>query len=172
MRHYLAADLALACDSDEYVATRSTAFVFIAVWPIGAALLYAALLWASRGALVKRIPSPLSQATAFLSGGLGHAFWWEPVEMCRKLVLTGWVALIQNDAEQARVLLALVVSIALLVVRVAVKPLKRCAQRLVDESNAAPCEECCPVRLAIYTWLWLPTTSFRHRGLFRAHLQG
>ena len=101
-------------------------------------MLYAALLWASRGALVKGVPSPLSQATAFLSGDyLGHAFWWEPVEMCRKLVLTGWVALIQNDrhAEQARVLLALVVSIALLVVRVSVKPFDQAVRTEADNDQ-------------------------------------
>ena len=45
-----------------------------------------------------------------------YSYWaplafWEPLEMCRKLTLTGWVLLIRGDAEQARVLVALFVSI-------------------------------------------------------------
>jgi len=45
--------------------------------------------------------------------------------MCRKLILCGWVVLIPDDAQQARVLAALVVSISFLVLRLSLKPLKR-----------------------------------------------
>jgi hypothetical protein len=38
----------------------------------------------------------------------------------------GWVLLIRDDAEQARVLLGLITSVAFLALRVAVKPLKQC----------------------------------------------
>ena len=41
----------------------------------------------------------------------------------------GWVLLIEEDAEQARVLLALLVCVVFLVLRVTVKPLHRCASR-------------------------------------------
>ena len=53
------------------------------------------LLWASRQAFVDGTKTPLSRATALLSGDyVPTAFWWEPLEMCRKLTLTGWVLLI------------------------------------------------------------------------------
>eukprot|EP00966_Prymnesium_polylepis_P092594 2143546-Prymnesium_polylepis.2 len=128
VRRYLKADLSLSCDSADYEATSTTAFALIAVWPVGLPLLYAALLLVSRKALVSGVPTPLSQATAFLSGDCTvEAFWWEPLEMCRKLLLTGWVLLVRDDAEQARVLVAVLISFAFLALRFAVKPLKRCA---------------------------------------------
>eukprot|EP00966_Prymnesium_polylepis_P111626 2582190-Prymnesium_polylepis.1 len=61
----------------------------MAVWPVGIPLLYAVLLWASRDAIREHTPSSLSRATAFLWGDYSvFAFWWEPIEMCRKLALT------------------------------------------------------------------------------------
>eukprot|EP00966_Prymnesium_polylepis_P267259 6173813-Prymnesium_polylepis.1 len=61
----------------------------MALWPVGIPLLYAALQWASRDAIFRGIPSPLSEATAYLWSATTSAFWWEPIEMCRKLALTG-----------------------------------------------------------------------------------
>jgi hypothetical protein len=45
--------------------------------------------------------------------------------MFRKLTLTGWVLLIHDEAEQARVLVALLVSVGFLALRLTVKPCKR-----------------------------------------------
>ena len=90
VRRYLQADLRLSCDTEEYEDARALAFLCMAVWPVGIPLLYAVLLFASRAALVTGVPTPLSQATAFLSGDFSsHTYWWEPLEMCRKLTLTG-----------------------------------------------------------------------------------
>ena len=87
---FLHDDLALSCDTDEYSTTRHTALAMIAVWPIGVPLLYARVLLASRQALLSGVPTAMSRATAFLSGDYKAAmFWWEPLEMCRKLALTG-----------------------------------------------------------------------------------
>eukprot|EP00966_Prymnesium_polylepis_P331198 7386769-Prymnesium_polylepis.1 len=80
----------------------------LAVWPVGIPLLYAWLLWLSRRAIHNRVPTPLSRATAFLWGDCEVSiFWWEPLEMCRKLTMTGWVLMVKEDAEHARVLVAL-----------------------------------------------------------------
>eukprot|EP00966_Prymnesium_polylepis_P156486 3615528-Prymnesium_polylepis.2 len=46
--------------------------------------------------------------------------------MCRKLSICGWVLLIQDEAEQARIVMALLVSFLFLVLRLVLKPLKRC----------------------------------------------
>ena len=45
--------------------------------------------------------------------------------MCRKLTLTGAVLLIGEQFEQARVLVALLVSIAFITMHLAIGPLKR-----------------------------------------------
>merc|ERR1712227_25674 len=72
------------------------------------------------------VPTRLTRATAFLSADyVPSAFWWEPLEMCRKLVLTGWVLLIPAEFEQMRVLVAILVSIAFLAFRLSFKPLRR-----------------------------------------------
>eukprot|EP00966_Prymnesium_polylepis_P026961 623625-Prymnesium_polylepis.1 len=104
--------------------------MLIAVWPIGVPIVYAVLLWASKDALMTNRPTPLSHAIGFLSNdyqavGKG-CIWWEPLEMMRKLALTGWVLLIEEDAVQARVLVALVVSVVFLTLQLTIKPLKRC----------------------------------------------
>jgi fatty-acid desaturase len=46
--------------------------------------------------------------------------------MCRKLILCGWLVLIPVDAQQARILVALLVSISFFGLRLSLKPLKRC----------------------------------------------
>ena len=131
-RRYLYADLTLSCDSDEYESTKATAFAALVLWPVGMPLLYAVLLWASRDALRTGIATPLSRATAFLWGDYACNYWaplgwWEPLEMCRKLTLTGWVLLIRGDAEQTRVIVALFVSITFFGLNLRFRPQRRCA---------------------------------------------
>jgi hypothetical protein len=43
--------------------------------------------------------------------------------MCRKLTLTGWVLLIGEESEQARLLVALLISIVFLSFHLSIKPL-------------------------------------------------
>ena len=58
------------------------------------------------------------------TGGFG--FYWELIDLNRKLVLTGWLLLVEK-AVQARVLIALLVSVFFLSLHLFVKPLRRCA---------------------------------------------
>jgi hypothetical protein len=100
-----AADLQISldtsCDSDEYKATRKEALLMLAIWPVGTPVVYAMLLFASRKAIFTDIPTPLSRATHFLSADYKpEAYLWEPMEMCRKLTLTGETL---SQAEVARV---------------------------------------------------------------------
>ena len=142
-RQYLYADLTLSCDSDDFEATRTVAFAMLALWPVGIPLLYVVLLWASRNALRTGAPTSLSRATAFLSDDYDYSFsvalaFWEPLEMCRKLTLTGWVLLIRGDAEQARVIAALFVSVTFFGLNLRFKPLRRCAHQPRIQSGAVP----------------------------------
>jgi|EP00966_Prymnesium_polylepis_P188655 hypothetical protein len=90
MRRYLHDDLDMSCDSEEYGTTRSTALLFIIVWPVGVPVLYFVLLWTTRRALISGIPTKVSRATAFLSEDYeSTVWWWEPIDMARKLTLTG-----------------------------------------------------------------------------------
>jgi len=66
--YYMHAALDVSCDSAEYTATRGTAVAMLFLWPIGMPLLYVVLLWASRDAIRTGMPTPLSEATAFLWG--------------------------------------------------------------------------------------------------------
>ena len=71
--------------------TRNLALAFIFVWPVGTPLLYALLLWTSRKAIVSGHPTQLSRAITFLSDDYQSSglFWWELVDLSRKLILTG-----------------------------------------------------------------------------------
>ena len=78
-----------SCDTEEYVETRRTAFVMVALWPVGIIVLYGALLFMSREAIRSGRATALSHATTFLWADYKkHTFWWEPLEMCRKLTLS------------------------------------------------------------------------------------
>jgi len=125
-RRYLHDDLYQDCDDPSYQTLQHIALVMIVIWPLGVPFLYAVLLWSSRDAVRIGKHTRLSRATAFLAGDYKHSvIWWEPVEMCRKLTLTGWVLLIPSDTELARVLVALLVSIAFLALQLSLKPFKR-----------------------------------------------
>ena len=135
-RRYLSSDLEISCASDDYKTTQQIAIVMILVWPVGIPVLYALLLWASRDALITGNATPLSRAVAFLSDdydAMGYGtFWWEPLEMFRKLFLTGFVLVIDESSEQARVLAALLVSITFLALHLAIKPHKKFAAARMD----------------------------------------
>ena len=114
----------------------------------GIPLSYFMLLWASRDALIAGKTTSLSQATAFLSADCtatalepviqpmhalctgfsfaspdaGLTFWWEPLEMCRKVALNGWVMLIPEEFEQARVLIAILISVVFVALLLSIKP--------------------------------------------------
>ena len=94
-------------------------------------MLYAVLLFMSRDALQNGTITPLSRAIAFLSDdydAMGQGtFWWEPLEMFRKLFLTGFVLLIDEGSEQARILVAILVSVTFLALQLTIRPHKRCA---------------------------------------------
>ena len=88
-QRFLHDDLSISCDSSEYDTTVRTAVAMLIVWPLGTPLLYGVLLALSRDALREGTSTPLSLATAFLSGDYAReVYWWELVEMCRKLALS------------------------------------------------------------------------------------
>ena len=75
-RRYMLHDLATPCDSGEYDMTRIAAFLMLAIWPVGVPILYAALLWANRDAVVSRSLTPGSRATKFLWADYKPELFW------------------------------------------------------------------------------------------------
>jgi hypothetical protein len=75
--------------------------VAILIYPIGLLLVNAALLFAARKAIQSRRPTALSRAIAFLHREFKpQFFWWELVEMLRRLVLVGLMVLAQGSMLQ------------------------------------------------------------------------
>ena len=80
------------------------------------ALLFAALLFASRRAIQAHHPTVLSSSTHFLWAEYTEGcFWFEPLNHLRKLALTGFVLLIPESAQMSRLLVAQLLTLSFLV---------------------------------------------------------
>ena len=76
----------------------------------------AVLLYKVRIALIGRTPTALSRATAFLHRDYKpEYFYWEIIELGRRTVLTGWVALIPETKAFLRLMVGMLVSLCVLV---------------------------------------------------------
>ncbi|KAL1512389.1 hypothetical protein AB1Y20_005647 [Prymnesium parvum] len=125
-RRYMQEDLAVSCDSDAYSSAFVMGLLLTLLWPVGVPLLYAGLLWANREAIITGKKTQQSAAIGFLHNDYEpYAFFWEPLEMARKIVLTGGVLLMPETMEQGRLLVCLLLSIFFLTVQMITKPLYR-----------------------------------------------
>uniref|UniRef100_A0A7S4F8J4 Uncharacterized protein n=1 Tax=Chrysotila carterae TaxID=13221 RepID=A0A7S4F8J4_CHRCT len=125
-RSYLHDDYSLDCSSSEYRRSRNWAYALIALWPAGIPFFYSLFLGLNRKAIYDRKPNELSRSIGFLHRDYKtQLFWWEAIELLRKLTLTGVPLLITDSQETARVILALLVSLVFLVVSLVAQPFKR-----------------------------------------------
>jgi hypothetical protein len=93
---YLTADYRLRCDGEDYAFYSTVAALGILVYPIGTPLLYFTLLYRNRHKLHATGPAVTSAACrkrfGFIYGRYEpEYYWWELVEMTRKLLLTGGI---------------------------------------------------------------------------------
>ena len=91
-RRFLVVDVSIECDATQgkYAAVLATAWLSIGVYAIGQIVLFAALLGCARRTIHLDFSTPLSNAIAFLHREFRPTFfWWEIVEMIRRLVLVG-----------------------------------------------------------------------------------
>jgi hypothetical protein len=104
---YLVADVSVQCSAPSsgsaqpasYARIYAWAWAAIVVYPFGLLVLVAALLFASRHAIYNGDPTPLSDATAFLHREYDPPFfWWEILEMVRRLVLVGLMILYRRGS--------------------------------------------------------------------------
>lgn len=125
-RHsFLLGDARVRCTprTPEYDAIYSFGLFCLVIWCIAIPLAYAALLFRARHSILNHQPTWFS----IQIGGLWReyepwCYWWEPVEMLRKLILTGAVLLVPEKQVMARAVIGLMVSVIAVVSAGAVQP--------------------------------------------------
>jgi hypothetical protein len=104
---YLQADVSVECSApyaghvvhDAHLHITRVAWMTIGVYPFGLFALNAVLLFRARVAIRTGVETPLSRATAFLHSELEpYFFWWELIEMVRRVVLVGVFVLVKRGS--------------------------------------------------------------------------
>ena len=104
---YMRQDASVQCHTKEHDSITNLAIFLIVLWPLGSLVLFTSLLVPCYKALHTRTPTDLSRATAFLHREYETRwYWWEAVDLLRKIVLTGVVVLIPEERYFLRLVLA------------------------------------------------------------------
>lgn len=121
---WLKADISIQCDEAGGLgSTRARAWVAIVIYPFGLLALNAILLYKARRAIRKERLTELSRSTAFLHQEYRkELFWWELVEMLRRLLLVGLMVLLQGSMMQ--MIVGTVLAVAFLLFQVQASPYK------------------------------------------------
>lgn len=131
-RSYLHDDYGLNCASGEYKRAENWALGLAFLWPFGIPLLYGFLLFKSRKAILSHEANQMSAAIKFLWAEYQPAyFWWEPLELLRKLTLTGFVLFIDEKYVLGRSLAALLMSLAFCAAHDLIQPYRTYADNLL-----------------------------------------
>ena len=100
-------DASVECYTEDHESIADLAIGLIALWPAGSLILFTSLLVACYKPLQAKRPNALTRATTFLHREYKKKFyWWEAVELARKLVLTGFVLLIPEKRAFVRLVVA------------------------------------------------------------------
>ena len=96
------ADVSIPCNTPEHAQASQLALFVICCYPAGVPILFALLLHCARRAILSGRPTSLSTAIAFLHREYRpRRYWWELVEMLRRLLLVGVLVVIrQGSVEQ------------------------------------------------------------------------
>lgn len=98
---FLKADVSIQCHTPEHEFVKALAWFALLLYPFGLLVITGGLLLAARKAILSGRPTALSRATAFLHQEYEpRFFWWELLEMLRKLVLVGIMVLFQGNMMQ------------------------------------------------------------------------
>ena len=93
---WLKVDVAIECGSSVHDALKRLAWLAILIYPVGLLVVNATLLFAYRNQIQQRSSkrAPMSAAIAFLYKDYKpQMFWWELVEMARRLTMVGFMVL-------------------------------------------------------------------------------
>ena len=122
---YLRRELAIVCGSEEHERITALAWMLVIIWPIGMQLLFGFTLWFNRKAMAAGTNNAYTRATRFLTGGYkSRYFYWETVELFRRLTCSGFIMLIPHQYIFLRIALAIAVSIPILVMTAFLQPVK------------------------------------------------
>ncbi|EOD21749.1 hypothetical protein EMIHUDRAFT_207811 [Emiliania huxleyi CCMP1516] len=123
---YMRQDASVECGTEDHESITDVATGFIVLWPAGSLVLFTSLLAACYKPLQAKTPNALTRATAFLHREYEKTwYWWEVVELARKLVLTGFVLLIPEERAFVRLVVATLVCSCYAVALAVVRPYKR-----------------------------------------------
>jgi len=102
---WLTQDVTIICGSDKHRAAKALAYVAMATYSVGLPVLYAVLLYTARHAIRGETESTvLSRSIAFLYTEYETSvYFWEIVEMLRRLLLVGVMVLFQGNMMQLTV---------------------------------------------------------------------
>ncbi|EOD04884.1 hypothetical protein EMIHUDRAFT_220686 [Emiliania huxleyi CCMP1516] len=123
---YMRLDASVECGTEDHKSITDLAIGFIVLWPAGSLVLFTALLAACYKPLQAKTPTALTRATAFLHREYKTTwYWWEALELARKLVLTGFVLLIPEENALLRLVVATLICSCYVALVAATKPYKR-----------------------------------------------
>ena len=123
-RSFLYADYAVECSGEDYEALRALATGFVVIWAVGVPALFLALLLSSRSTAVWA--APLWHAVGFLHSEYEpQLYFWELLELTRKLLLTGFVFLMPQQQSTLRIVFAILMSIGYHTLLQAASPYKQ-----------------------------------------------
>ena len=121
---FLSSDYSVECGSHEHSRLVAGAIGLVFLWPIGVPAFFCALLFAAHSRK-ERGSMELFRAVSFLHGEYkDEFFFWELIELARKLLLAGFVFLIPHSYTMLRIVLAILISIAHAVVLQSAQPYK------------------------------------------------
>lgn len=153
--YYMRRDASVICHDDDHSSTVALAVVLVLLWPVGMQLLLFFTLYVNREKLRQGIIPP---TTKFLTGGYKKEFfYWETIELFRRVTCTGFVVLIPYESIFFRIMMAFVVSVPILVLTAYLKPFKNpedTALALVSQTILVFSFVCCGIiRILNSEWL-------------------
>ena len=127
---WLTADVSIRCGSDTHDEAKSIAILAIALYPAGCIVLSGVLLLCARRDIQRAAKdgshsTPLTRSLAFLYREyLPLFFFWETLEMARRLLLVGLMLIIVTPGSMAQLVIALLANTAFMFVQMRASPYK------------------------------------------------
>lgn len=138
-RQFLWASLDVECPthghsaSERYHRFRGLAATVVVIWPISSLVGVAALLYAIHSAVLRRRPTRWSRAAAVLTREYRPQFyWWEWVDLLRRLILTGFLFLVPEHDAFIRLFLAVLASLLFLTAQMLLLPYRSRGMQLLS----------------------------------------
>ena len=124
---FLLKDPTVECSTHTHTVSMAVAVVMLLLWPVGMLVLFGCILFFNRTDLRAGKPRSTSgKAASFLTSGFRNEFfYWELVELSRRLLVTGWLLLIPFQEMFARLVFALFVSLLFLTLTAVARPWSR-----------------------------------------------